>query len=203
MLPSRRSVNRSGRAAAQVSRRTRWWAADPPVVAVFQPRAVVRADWRDRPDRCPTLATSRFLHISLGDPGKGPLFPILAIPATAVALVAWAVATARLSDGVRRASLVATIVAAGLPGCCCASAASAVTAGWSFTGDGPRVRNTGCSARSHTGDAGTRADEARRARPRQNRHRRRRIGRGRVSSSDCCDTRSPEPPWSESSGMSC
>jgi len=59
-----------------------------------------------------TLVTSRFLHISLGDPGKGPLFPILAIPATAVALVAWAVATARLSDRVRRASLVATIVAA-------------------------------------------------------------------------------------------
>ena len=59
-----------------------------------------------------TLVTSRFLHISIGDPGKGPLFPILAIPATSVALVAWAVATARLSDRVRRASLIATIVAA-------------------------------------------------------------------------------------------
>jgi hypothetical protein len=59
-----------------------------------------------------TLVTSRFLHISIGDPGKGPLFPILAIPATSVALVAWAVATARLSDRVRRASLIATNLAA-------------------------------------------------------------------------------------------
>ena len=58
------------------------------------------------------LVTSRFLHISIAGVGQGPLFPILAIPATSVALVAWAVATARLSRRLRRASLIATILVA-------------------------------------------------------------------------------------------
>ena len=76
-----------------------------------------RAPWSERIGAIALMAvamlvTSRFLHISIGDQGKGPLFPILAIPATSVALVAWAVATARLSDRVRRVSLIATIVAA-------------------------------------------------------------------------------------------
>src|SRR2546426_9305487 len=40
------------------------------------------------------------------------LFPILAIPVVSLALVVWAVATRRLSDGPRRATMVATILLA-------------------------------------------------------------------------------------------
>jgi len=76
-----------------------------------------RAPWSERIGAIALMAaallvTSRFLHVSIAGAGQGPLFPILAIPATCVALVAWAVATARLSDRLRRASLIATIVAA-------------------------------------------------------------------------------------------
>ena len=114
-----------------------------------------------------TLVTSRFLHISIGDPGKGPLFPILAIPATSVALVAWAVATARLSDRVRRASLIATIC--GRLFCLDAAAHRRLhrrrRVGASLAMDTePGIPAAGTC--NHTGDAGTRADNARRARSR-------------------------------------
>src|SRR3989442_2046914 len=42
----------------------------------------------------------------------GKLFPILAIPVLSLAFVVWAVATRRLSDGTRRATMVATILLA-------------------------------------------------------------------------------------------
>jgi len=74
-----------------------------------------RAPWSERIGAIALMAvamlvTSRFLHISIGGSTRGPLFFILAIPATSVALVAWAVATARLSNRLRRASLIATIL---------------------------------------------------------------------------------------------
>jgi outer membrane protein assembly factor BamB len=76
-----------------------------------------RAPWSERLSAIALIAVAtlvawRFLDVSLGQSDRGPLFPILAIPATSAALVAWAVATARLSDGVRRASMIATIVVA-------------------------------------------------------------------------------------------
>jgi outer membrane protein assembly factor BamB len=76
-----------------------------------------RAPWSERIGAIALMAvgilvTSRFLHISIAGVGQGPLFPILAIPATSVVLVAWAAATARLSQGLRRASLIVTILVA-------------------------------------------------------------------------------------------
>jgi outer membrane protein assembly factor BamB len=57
------------------------------------------------------FVTSRFLHPSIAG-GDGRLFPILAIPALGLAFVAWAVASHRLSDRLRRVSMVATILIA-------------------------------------------------------------------------------------------
>ena len=57
------------------------------------------------------FVTSRFLHPTISG-GDGMLFLILAIPALGVAFVAWAVASHRLSDRLRRVSMVATILIA-------------------------------------------------------------------------------------------
>jgi outer membrane protein assembly factor BamB len=54
------------------------------------------------------FVTSRFLHVSI----DGRLFVILATPLVSLALVVWALATSRLSDSLRRASMVATILIA-------------------------------------------------------------------------------------------
>ena len=58
------------------------------------------------------VATSRILDKSIATGAMGFLFPMLAIPGLGLAFVAWAVATRRLSDGVRRATMVATILLA-------------------------------------------------------------------------------------------
>ena len=58
------------------------------------------------------FATSRFIHVSIAKGGMGMLFPVLAFPVLSLAFVAWAVASRRLSDGPRRASMVATILVA-------------------------------------------------------------------------------------------
>ena len=58
------------------------------------------------------FATSRIIDKSLATGAQGMLFPILAIPVVSLALVVWAVATRRLSDGPRRATMVATILLA-------------------------------------------------------------------------------------------
>jgi len=76
-----------------------------------------RAPWSERIGAIALMAvglliTSRFLHVSIAGVGQGPLFPILAIPATSVVLVGWAVATVRLSQRLRQASLIATILVA-------------------------------------------------------------------------------------------
>ena len=57
-------------------------------------------------------ATSRVIHISIRTGAMGFLFPVLAVPILCVVLVAWAVATRRLSDRVRRISLVVAILLA-------------------------------------------------------------------------------------------
>jgi outer membrane protein assembly factor BamB len=56
------------------------------------------------------FATSRVLHESIATAPGGMLFPILALPALSFALVVWALASRRLSNGTRRASMVATIL---------------------------------------------------------------------------------------------
>ena len=56
------------------------------------------------------LATRAVAHESIVGAGQGMLIYILPTPYLALALVAWAVATRHLQDGVRRASLVAAIL---------------------------------------------------------------------------------------------
>ena len=58
------------------------------------------------------VATSRIVHESIATGAMGMLFPILAIPVLSLAFVVWAVASRRLSDGPRRAAMVATILLA-------------------------------------------------------------------------------------------
>lgn len=56
------------------------------------------------------LATKRLVHESIAGGGMGMLLYVVAVPVLGLALVAWAVASRRLSDGLRRASLVVIIV---------------------------------------------------------------------------------------------
>ena len=56
--------------------------------------------------------TSRFVHVSIATGAMGLLFPLLAIPLVSVAFVAGAVVSRSLSDRLRRASMVATILLA-------------------------------------------------------------------------------------------
>jgi outer membrane protein assembly factor BamB len=58
------------------------------------------------------VATKRVVHPSIAGGMMGNMLPVYAIPAMSLALVAWAVATRRLSVGLRRASLVVVIVLA-------------------------------------------------------------------------------------------
>jgi hypothetical protein len=58
------------------------------------------------------FAASRIVDKSIATGALGMLFPILAIPGVGLALVVWAVATQRLSDGLRRATMVAAILLA-------------------------------------------------------------------------------------------
>jgi outer membrane protein assembly factor BamB len=57
-------------------------------------------------------AASRILHPSIATGMMGMVFPIYAIPVLSLAFVVWAVATQRLSDGLRRVTMVATILLA-------------------------------------------------------------------------------------------
>ena len=57
-------------------------------------------------------ATSRAAHASIANGMMGMMLVIYGVPVLGMALVAWAVATRRLSDGYRRASMVAAILLA-------------------------------------------------------------------------------------------
>src|SRR5713226_3426098 len=70
-----------------------------------------RAPWSDRLGAVilmilGIIATKRLVDPSIAGAGMGMLLYISAIPGLSLALVAWAVATRRLQDGARRASLV-------------------------------------------------------------------------------------------------
>ncbi len=58
------------------------------------------------------VATPRILHESIRTAGMGISFFILAVPVLSLAFVVWAMASRRLSDGPRRATMVATILLA-------------------------------------------------------------------------------------------
>ncbi|MGQ0735627.1 MAG: outer membrane protein assembly factor BamB family protein [Acidobacteriota bacterium] len=58
------------------------------------------------------LVTSRVVHPSIANGMMGLMLPFFAIPVLALVLVAWAVATHRLADGLRRASMVGAILVA-------------------------------------------------------------------------------------------
>ena len=76
-----------------------------------------RAPWLDRLAAVVLMAgtifgTQRIVDKSIATGAMGMLFFVLAIPGLGVAFVVWAVAARRLSDGWRRATMVATIVLA-------------------------------------------------------------------------------------------
>jgi len=58
------------------------------------------------------VASSRLVHASIANGMTGMMLVIYAVPVLSLAFVAWAVATSRLSNGYRRASMVATILLA-------------------------------------------------------------------------------------------
>src|ERR1051326_1077545 len=79
-----------------------------------------RAPWSERVGAIflmvvAVLATKRLVHESIAGGGMGMLLYISVIPGLSLALVAWAVITRHLSDGVRRAALVAAILLACAP----------------------------------------------------------------------------------------
>jgi outer membrane protein assembly factor BamB len=76
-----------------------------------------RAPWLERVGTIVLMivalfATPRFLHESVAKGNMGFQFYLYAIPALSLAFVVWAVASRRLSDGLRRATMVATILLA-------------------------------------------------------------------------------------------
>ncbi|HEY9422016.1 MAG TPA: hypothetical protein VIW92_11425, partial [Thermoanaerobaculia bacterium] len=76
-----------------------------------------RAPWSERLGAVALMivalfATSRIVHESIATGAMGMLLPVLAVPVLSLAFVAWAVASRRLSDGPRRAAMVATILLA-------------------------------------------------------------------------------------------
>jgi hypothetical protein len=76
-----------------------------------------RAPWSERLGAIVVMivavfATSPLVHPSIANAGMGMMMRIFSIPIMSVALVAWAVASRRLSTGPRRASMVAAILLA-------------------------------------------------------------------------------------------
>jgi outer membrane protein assembly factor BamB len=76
-----------------------------------------RAPWAERVGAIvlmvvAVIATKRIVHPSIAGGMMGNMLPVYAVPALSLALVTWAVATRRFSDGLRRVSLVVAIVLA-------------------------------------------------------------------------------------------
>ena len=79
-----------------------------------------RAHWAERVGAIllmvvAVIATGFVVHVSIAGAGQGMLLYIAVIPGLSLALVLWAVVTARLSNGVRRATLVIAILLACAP----------------------------------------------------------------------------------------
>lgn len=93
-----------------------------------------RARWSDRLGAIAAMAialaaTPYILHESVATGAMGVLFYVYALPVLSLAFVVWAVASQRLSDGPRRATMVATILLA------CAVWALVRTGGFTGMGD--------------------------------------------------------------------
>jgi len=76
-----------------------------------------RAPWSERLGALVLMIVAMFatyfiVHVSIRTGSMGFLFPVLALPVLALAFVAWAVFSRRLSNGPRRAAMVATILLA-------------------------------------------------------------------------------------------
>jgi outer membrane protein assembly factor BamB len=76
-----------------------------------------RAPWLERVGAivlmvAAVFVTRRAVHESIANGMMGMMLPIYSIPVLSLALVAWAVASRRLSNGARRASMVAAVVLA-------------------------------------------------------------------------------------------
>src|SRR5258708_11336696 len=76
-----------------------------------------RAPWSERLGAIVLMiagmfATKSIVHVSLATGAQGILLYFLAIPGLCLAFVAWAVATRNLPDGLRRATMAATILLA-------------------------------------------------------------------------------------------
>ena len=76
-----------------------------------------RAAWSERLGAIVVMvagmyATKNIVHVSIATGAQGILLYILAIPGLCLAFVAWAVVTRNLSDGIRRVTMVATILLA-------------------------------------------------------------------------------------------
>ncbi len=76
-----------------------------------------RARWSERVGAIVLMivalfATSRLVHPSIANGMMGMMLPVFATPILSLALVAWAVASRRLSSGAQRASLVAVLLLA-------------------------------------------------------------------------------------------
>ncbi len=76
-----------------------------------------RAPWSERVGAIVLMvvalvATSRIVHESIANGMMGMMLPIYAIPVLSLALVGWAVASRRLSSGLRRASMIGAILLA-------------------------------------------------------------------------------------------
>jgi len=78
------------------------------------------------------IVTRLLVHASIAGAGMGMLLYVSAIPGLGLALAVWAVATARLSDGVRRATLVVAIALACAPWMLLRTAGVAGAAGSEF-----------------------------------------------------------------------
>ncbi len=76
-----------------------------------------RAPWAERVGAialmvAASVATQRILHESIAGGMMGMMFVAYSIPVLSLALVVWALASSRLADGLRRVTLVATILVA-------------------------------------------------------------------------------------------
>jgi len=74
-----------------------------------------RAPWSERLGAVVVMiiamvATSRVIHVSIATGMMGMMFPVYAIPGLSLAFVVWAVASHRLSEGPRRAAMIAAIL---------------------------------------------------------------------------------------------
>jgi len=114
-----------------------------------------RAPWLERVGAiilmvAAVFATRAGAHASMVGAGQGMMIYFLPTPYLALALVAWAVTTRHLADGVRRAALVAAVFLACAPFDIIRTAVSRAGPAGSSIGDGRRLPSNCCWPRAAT-----------------------------------------------------